>query len=58
MPVELAGEEPVEGEGGDHWGEERGIETLSHIVFVKCINCKKVKMFDNVPVKNLRMLVT
>ena len=29
MPVELAGEEPVEGEGGDHGGEERGIETWS-----------------------------
>lgn len=44
LPVELAGEEPVEGEGGDHWGEERGIETWSHIVNVKCNKSKDFEL--------------
>ena len=44
LPVELAGEEPVEGEGGDHWGEERGIETWSHIVKVKCGKSKDFEL--------------
>ena len=44
MPVELAGEEPVEGEGGDHRGEERGIETWSHIVKVKCSKSKDFEL--------------
>ena len=52
MPVELAGEEPVEGEGGDHGGEERGIETWSRIVNVKCGKSKDFELQESENVRH------